>query len=198
MTEEKKATAAPAGPQKTYKRRMRNILIHKPMQREFSLVLIALLMVSTLAVAYVIHSTIREMAFGGYRFGRVSPYEVLSDISYQLVVRVSCVLFITLVIIAFYGVFFLHRVAGPVYRFRQTFLKVNDGEVPPQIHLREGDYFTETATEINRFLSRLKFEKNKNQKIREKILVMAAANSQGPAGSAAQEIKAILEEECPE
>lgn len=194
MTEQKSTTPSTPGAHKVYKRKIRNILIHKPMQREFSLVLIALLMVSTLAVGYVIHSTIREMAFSGYRFGKVSPYDVLSDISYQLVVRVSCVLFITLVVIAFYGVFFLHRVAGPVYRFRQTFLKLNDGEVPPHIHLREGDYFTETAAEINRMLTRLKFEKNKHQKMREKILVLAATNPD----AAAQEIKALMEQECPD
>jgi sensor histidine kinase YesM len=180
---------------KPYRRKMRNILIHKPMQREFSLILIGLLMVSTLAVAYVIHSTIREMAFSGYRYGKISPYEVLSDISYQLVVRVSSVLFVTLVVIAFYGVFFLHRVAGPVYRFRMTFLKINDGEVPHTIHLREGDYFTETAAEINRMIERLKFDKQKKQEIRERVIHILAANPDGAVGNAAKEIKALLEQE---
>ena len=180
---------------KTYRRQARNILIHKPMQREFSLVLIGLLMVSTFAVGYVIHSTIREVAFSGYRFGKISPFEVLSDISYQLVVRVSCILFVTLIIVAIYGVFFLHRVAGPVYRFRQTFLKLNDGEIPTNIHLREGDYFTETATEINRLIQRMKFERDRCKQINEKLNKLMSSNAGESVTNTAKEIKALMEQE---
>lgn len=194
MTEQNlNPTPAPA---RVYRRKMKNILIHKPMQREFSFVLIGLLMVSTLAVGYVIHSTIHDMAFNGYHFGKVSTYDMLSDISYQLVVRVSCILFVTLVIIAFYGVFFLHRVAGPVYRFRQTFLKLNDGEIPRPINLREGDYFTETATEINRLIEKMKFEKNRCQMMKEQIKAILASAPQGAVGSAVQAIKVLLEKEA--
>jgi len=152
------ASAEQAAKPRMYKRRARNILIHRPMQKEFTMVLIALLMVSLLAISFVIHATIREAVFGGgYRFGTVSPAEVLSsDVSYLLIVRVACVIFVTLIIIGMFGVFFLHRVAGPVYRFRQTFLKLNRGEVPPLIKLREGDFFEETAQEINKYLERLK------------------------------------------
>ena len=138
---------------RTYKRHARNILIHKPMQKEFTLVLIGLLMVSLLAISFVIHSTIREAVLGGgYHFGKVSPVEILSDVSYMLIVRVACVLFVTLIIVGLFGVSFLHRVAGPVYRFRQTFAKLNRGENPPPIRLREGDFFEETAQEINKYL----------------------------------------------
>jgi len=162
MSDVTKASAAQPAPHpghRAYKRKARNILIHKPMQKEFSLVLIALLMVSSLAVGFVIHSTIREAVFGtGYRFGKISPAEVFSDVSYLLIMRVSCVLFVTLIIIGFFGVFFLHRVAGPVYRFRQTFLKLNKGEIPPTIRLREGDFFEETAQEINKYLDKVRGE----------------------------------------
>ena len=154
--------ASPTQPsaQRPYKRRMRNILIHKPMQREFSFVLIALLMISSLAIGFVIHSTIHEAVFGGgFRFGKVSPYEILSDVSYLLIMRVACVLFVTLIVIGLFGMFFLHRVAGPVYRFRQTFRKLNKGEIPPKIKLREGDFFEETAEEINIFLGKLEKDK---------------------------------------
>lgn len=190
-----KEVSAAGGPQRVYRRKMKNILIHKPMQREFSLVLIGLLMVSTLAVAYIIHSTIREMAYNGYHFGKVSPYEILSDISYQLVVRVSCVLFVTLVVIAFYGVFFLHRVAGPVYRFRMTFLKINDGEIPHPINLREGDFFGETAAEINRTIERMKFEKAKCKQMKDHIVKILNANPDPSVSSEVQELKKLMDKE---
>lgn len=193
MSEQKAAavTTAPAGRPK-YNRSVRNILIHKPMQREFSLMLIALLMISTFAVGWVIHHTIHDAAFGGegYHFGKVSPYEVLSDVSYQLLIRVSSILFLTLIVIAVFGVFFLHRVAGPVYRFRLTFLKINDGNIPNPIKLREGDFFVETADEINRFLKKMQFETEKQKKVKDKVAALAASGD-----SRIQEIKALLEED---
>ena len=153
MTENPASPVENTARARAYKRRARNILIHKPMQKEFTLVLIGLLMVSLLAISFVIHSTIREAVLGGgYSFGKISPVELLSDISYQLIVRVASVLFVTLIIVGLFGVSFLHRVAGPVYRFRQTFLKLNRGEMPPAIRLREGDFFDETAQEINKYL----------------------------------------------
>ena len=198
MTDPNTSASVSAAPVKNYHRKARNILIHKPMQHEFSFVLIALLMVSTLAIGFVIHSTIREAAFSGYHFGKISAYEVLSEISYQLVVRVSAILFVTLVIVAVYGIFFLHRVAGPVYRFRQSFLKINDGEVPPVIRLREGDYFGETATEINRLITRIAFEKEKAREIKTKLNQLLTATPDNNASAVIKEIKELLQQECQE
>jgi hypothetical protein len=193
MNQENK-TAQAAALSKKYKRSVRNILVHKPMQREFSFVLIALLMISTFAVGWVIHHTIHDAAFGtgGYRFGKVSPAEVLSDVSYQLLVRVSAILILTLVVIAIFGVFFLHRVAGPVYRFRKTLLRLNDGEIPPPVQLREGDFFSETATEVNRLVHRTRFEWGRDKQLKQKLEQILASNPTHPEAKA---LKAILDEE---
>ncbi len=188
-----------AAHRRPYRRRVRNILIHKPMQREFSFILVALLMISILAVAFVIHTTVREVATGGgYQFGKISPYGMLSDLSYKLLFRVSCILFATLIVVGFFGVFFLHRVAGPVYRFRQIFLRLNDGEIPGPITLREGDFFTETAWEINRLIKRLEFEREKSKQVREKLGEMTAAKSQERTEKSAGELKSLVEKEYEE
>lgn len=151
-----------SGGQRVYKRQIKNIVIHRPMQREFSFMLIALFMVASAAVAWVIHQTIRDAAFGGgFYFGKVNPFEILSDVSLKIVFRVTLVLILTLVIIGVYGIMFLHRVAGPVYRFRQTLLRVNRGEIPNEIKLREGDFFHEMAHDINIILRRLKTEQER-------------------------------------
>ncbi len=156
-----------------YKRRVRNILIHKPMQREFTFVMIALLMVSTAAIGFVIHETIREATFGGgFHFGKISPYEILSEVSYLLIVRVSAILFVTLIVIGIFGIFFLHRVAGPVYRFRRVFMRLNNGEIPHLIRLREGDFFSETATEINQLIDKIRTDTEKSKKIKNKLSEM--------------------------
>ena len=140
-----------------YKRQLRSVLIHKPMQREFTLVVISLLIVSSLTIAFVIHFTIRQaMMGGGYRFGKISAYEVMSEVSYDLIARVSLVLFVTIIVIGLFGVFFLHRIAGPVYRFRRVLRRMAQGEIPEPFQIREGDFFVETAEELNRVLQRLR------------------------------------------
>jgi hypothetical protein len=196
MNEENVTAPAGLGPKK-HKRSVRNILVNKPMQREFSFVLIALLMISTFAVGWVIHHTIHDAAFGtnGYRFGKVSPYEVLSDVSYQLLVRVSAILILTLVVIAVFGIFFLHRVAGPVYRFRKTLLRLNDGEIPVPVQLREGDFFSETASEVNRLIKRTKFEWDRDAQIKQKLDQILAAGSSHPSYQEAKNLKTMLDAE---
>lgn len=156
------AQASVATPQRPYKRQVKNLIIHRPMQREFSFMLIALFMVASAAVAWVIHQTIRDAAFGGaFTFGKINPSEILYDVSYSIIIRVTLVLILTLIIIGAYGVVFLHRVAGPVYRFRQTLLKVNRGEMPQDIKLREGDFFHDMAHDINVILRRQRVEKER-------------------------------------
>jgi hypothetical protein len=155
---------------RSYKRQAKNLIIHRPMQREFSFMLIALFMVASAAVAWVIHQTIRDAAFGGaFTFGKVNPSEILYDVSYSIIIRVTLVLILTLIIIGAYGVVFLHRVAGPVYRFRQILLKVNRGEMPQDIKLREGDFFHDMAHDINIILKRLRLEQSKISELKTKI-----------------------------
>ena len=102
-------------------------------------------------------------------------------------------LFITLIVLGAFGIFFLHRIAGPVYRFRQVLRRLNENEVPKPIKLREGDFFTEVVSEFNRYLERIKFERDKSDLIREKIDELMAANPSGGAAQPAQELKAIVE-----
>jgi len=100
----------------------------------------------------------------------VNPSEILYDVSYSLIIRVTLILILTLIIIGIYGVIFLHRVAGPVYRFRQTLLKVNRGEMPPDIKLREGDFFHDMAYDINIILRRFRAEKEKLGELKAKVI----------------------------
>lgn len=181
-----------------YRRRVRNILIHKPMQREFTFVMISLLMVSTLAVGFVIHQTIREAAFGGgFQFGKINPYDILSEVSYQLIMRVSAVLFLTLIVIGIFGIFFLHRVAGPVYRFRQIFMRINDGEFPKFVRLREGDFFSETASEINQLVNKLRFDYERDRTAKQRLAELLQKTKPGePLHGDLVNLKELMEKQA--
>lgn len=176
-----------------YKRSVKNIFIHRPMQREFTLVITALLMISMFAIGFIIHDTIRDAAFGGgFHFGKINPYEVLSEVRYQLILKISSILFATLIIIAFFGVFFLHRVAGPVHRFRQVFLRLNNGHVPASFKIREGDFFMETAYEINEHVLQLNDQEKLYQQAREKLAKLIASQSNAGLSKEMKEIQDLL------
>ena len=164
------------------------------MQREFSFMLIALFMVASAAVAWVIHQTIHDAAFGGgLSFGKVNPVEVLSDVSYSIIIRVTLVLILTLMIVGIYGVLFLHRVAGPVFRFRQTLLKVNRGELPHDIKLREGDFFHDMAHDINIILRRLRGEQEKISELKGKLSDIQRTAISEDIRRKADDMKAVLD-----
>ena len=152
-----------------YKRKVKNFIIHRPMQREFSFMLILLFMVASATCAYFIHQTIYDAAFGSHslQFVKINPLQILSDVSYAVIIRVTLVLIVTLLIIGGYGIVFLHRVAGPIHRLRQTLLKMNRGETVTEVKLREGDFFHELAHDVNTLIKhsqagRAKVEEIKN------------------------------------
>jgi len=181
-------------PQRPYKRQVKSLIIHRPMQREFSFMLIALFMVASAAVAWVIHQTIRDAAFGGtFTFGKINPSEILYDVSYSIIIRVTLILILTLIIVGAYGVVFLHRVAGPVYRFRQTLLKVNRGEMPQDIKLREGDFFHDMAHDINVVLRRLRAEQEKLSELKSRINDFQKSAPSEEVRQKAEEIKVVLD-----
>jgi hypothetical protein len=177
-----------------YKRQAKNLIIHRPMQREFSFMLIALFMVASAAVAWVIHQTIRDAAFGGaFTFGKINPSEILYDVSYSIIIRVTLVLILTLIIIGAYGVVFLHRVAGPVHRFRQTLLRVNRGEMPQDVKLREGDFFHDMAHDINIILKRLRSEQDKISELKIKLSDFQKSTLPEDVRQKAEDMKATLD-----
>lgn len=179
--------------ERTYKRRLRSVLIHKPIQREFTLVVMSLLIISALSIGLVIHSTIRQaMMGGGYRFGTISAYEVMSDISYDLIVRVSLILFVTILVIAFFGIFFLHRIAGPIYRFRGVLHRISQGEIPEDVRLRENDFFVETAADLNHVLGILRDRRRKIENLKGRV-EEAVQKPPSLAGSLFAEIKKTLD-----
>ena len=166
------------------------------MQREFVFVVISLLFVSSFGIGFVIHHTLHDAAYSGaLQFGTVSPYEILSQASYHLMVRVILILFATLFVLTFFGIFFLHRIAGPVYRFHHVLLRINDGEIPAPIHLREGDFFIEMASEINRLVKRLQFERNRNDLVRQKMDQVLAGKPGGDVAKSCTELKSLLNRE---
>jgi len=63
---------------------------------------------------------------------------------------------IIIVIIAVIGLFYSHRIAGPIYRIRMDIEKVLAGEKDIRIVLRKKDSLKEIADSINQLIERLR------------------------------------------
>ena len=62
---------------------------------------------------------------------------------------------VTLLVIVVHSVFFVHRVAGPMYRFRMIFQAIAEGRWVLRAKLRRHDYLHTDADELNDMLSSL-------------------------------------------
>lgn len=151
-------------PQFQHKRQFKTLLIDPQMQKEYTLLLVVLIIVSTVVMSFIVNWTIRESMEGGYRLGKLSPYEVMSSINYLLTVRITIALLITIFIAGFLSIKFLHRVGGPMYRFRITLKQISNGQIPQDINLRRNDFYKDIADEINRVIALLKGKHETAQK----------------------------------
>lgn len=139
------------------KRSIQNVLINRPLQREFTLVLLGIMMTAAFAIGIVINFTLGSLTENApTTISRLTLERMIFDVNSQLVVSSILIIFIAVIATGFFGVFFLHRVAGPVYRFRQVLKKMGSGEIPADIRLRKRDFFKETADELNRVIQLLR------------------------------------------
>lgn len=148
------------------KRSLQNILINRPLQREFTLVMLAIMMTAAFVVGMTINFTLGRLTEDVPSVISKTAFErMIFDVNSQLVVSSILIIFIAVVITGLFGVFFLHRVAGPVYRFKQVLSRVVSGEIPNEVRLRRRDFFKETAEELNRVIQLVKEFDNTSQKI---------------------------------
>lgn len=148
------------------KRSIQSVLINRPLQREFTLVMLAIMMSAAFAVGMVINFTLGNLTENApTTISRLTLERMVFDANSQLVVSSILIIFIAVIATGFFGVFFLHRVAGPVYRFRQVLKKMGSGEIPGNVQLRKKDFFKETADELNRVIQLLREFDHTSQKI---------------------------------
>ena len=62
--------------------------------------------------------------------------------------------FLVFPIVAYDCIRFSNRIAGPIWRVRQTIRDINDGEPVRMITLRKDDYCNELADEVNRLVEK--------------------------------------------
>jgi methyl-accepting chemotaxis protein len=64
-------------------------------------------------------------------------------------------LIVTFLVLLLHSMYFMHRIAGPLYRFSTLFQSIGTGRLHQRARLRKHDYLHEEAQAFNRMLDRL-------------------------------------------
>lgn len=67
-------------------------------------------------------------------------------------------LIVTFLVLLLHSIYFMHRIAGPLYRFTALFQTIGAGNLHQRAHLREHDYLHREARDFNTMLDRLEQE----------------------------------------
>ncbi len=184
-------------PKYQHKRSVKTLLIDPQMQKEYTFLMVIILFISAIVISVLVNWTIRDtMMSGPYRLGKISPYEVMSSINYLITVRVTIALLVTIVVSAFLSIKFLHRVGGPIYRFRVTLKQIAKGQIPSNIKLRTNDFYKDIADEINKVLELMRSKKEKKDQIVLEIQKLPLGQLPPETSQSMKQLLDKLKQEC--
>ena len=139
--------------QEKYSYRRRNIFIDKDFQSKFVLKFCALVAAGAgllIVVLYVLGQQSMSVAFVQARVKVMTTADFLLPFMLQTVLVVMGVVSIATIAVT---LFVSHKIAGPLYRFRQTFRELSDGNFSRQVYLRKGDQLVEVAGDFNHMIT---------------------------------------------
>ncbi len=143
--------------------RRRKYLINKPLQFVYSGITVYLLLIGIMVVGmatyYITLDTILSQLEA--QGGMTQAYEMVKNINILLMKRIS-ILFIVVMVFAFIlAVYYLHRIAGPVFRIEKTLNEIAEGKKVDLVRLRKKDFFKSLADALNRVIGIIQKEGNK-------------------------------------
>ncbi len=141
--------------------RRKTYLINPPFQLKFSMLVTFLVFLSSLIYPWAIFDLMNETI---QIFAKVAPS--FAPILEQR--KKTLWIILTMWEVGFLGmifaitIFFSHKVAGPLYRLKVYLIELKKGKSHQEITLREGDYFKEIITEVQKTFEYLSAEYNKD------------------------------------
>jgi methyl-accepting chemotaxis protein len=99
-----------------------------------------------------------------------------------------------MIAVCVHALFFSHRMAGPMYRFRQIFKALTAGKVPGQQRLRKGDYLQAEMALINEMLSSLQSKISQIQETQKAVAASIAGIVQRSHALPDRELGLLVEE----
>lgn len=147
------------------RRRTLGLKIVNNAQRYFVIFEFILLMLTMLYLLYLVFGTINGVISNVHLDQTTDLGSVFDEINFLILVRVAILFVVVFLINIILGLFFLHRLVGPLVRIRNIMSQIADGNIPSRdIVLRKGDYPTDLAEELSRVIQVIRDLKNKSEK----------------------------------
>ncbi|MBI4000084.1 MAG: hypothetical protein HY351_05655 [Candidatus Omnitrophica bacterium] len=126
-------------------------------ERYFSLFEFVLLMVAMLYLLYLIFGTVKEVSGALTEAEQIGLAPVFDRINFLLLVRVSILFGVVFMVNFILGLFFLHRLTGPLVRIKNVLNQISSGTVPnTEVTLRKGDFPIDLAATLSHALSQIR------------------------------------------
>jgi methyl-accepting chemotaxis protein len=131
----------------------RNYYIDKDFQNKFVMKfcgLVALGAVVTMALLYLMAREATTVSIVHSRITVRTPADFLLPLMVQTVIIVTVIVSLAAAAVT---LFVSHKIAGPLFRFKQTFRELSLGNFSNQVRLRKGDQLLELASEFNHMIA---------------------------------------------
>ena len=150
---------APVPQPKAFQRR--TIFIKKNLQLRYMLLIVLSVLCGLTIMTLELTATLNEL-FDTYPVLVQPLYDAFLPIAAQFFYKIAIYILFVIIISAILS----HKMAGPIYRFEQTFRQVAKGDFSQRVRLRKGDQFKEMQDEFNKMMDRVQAEVEKNKNIK--------------------------------
>lgn len=131
----------------------RTIFIKKNLQLRYMLLIVLSVLCGLAIMTFELVATLNEL-FDAYPVLVQPLYDQFGPIAAQFFYKIAIYVLFVIIISAVLS----HKMAGPIYRFEQTFRQVAKGDFSQRVHLRKGDQFIEMQDEFNKMMDRVQAE----------------------------------------
>ena len=135
------------------KYRRRNVYIDKDFQTRFILKFCALVAagaVLTIGLLYLLSMQSTTVSFVQARVKVMSTADFLLPVMAQTVLIVTVLVSVVSIAVT---LIVSHKIAGPLFRFKQTLKELSSGNFSNQVRLRKGDQLIEVADDFNQMIT---------------------------------------------
>ncbi len=126
-------------------------------ERYFIMLEFLLLMMTMIYLLYLIFGTVNGVERQISGTIPVNWPAIFEKINFLLLVRVSILFVVAFLIHFMLGLFYLHRLTGPLVRIRSVLTQLANGAIPnTDVILRKGDFPTDVAKALTQALTRIR------------------------------------------
>jgi ABC-type multidrug transport system fused ATPase/permease subunit len=127
-------------------------------QRTFIFLQFMLLVFTFVYLLYLIYGTIESVTAGLEGSEGLAVQVAIDQISDLLLVRAAILFGVVFVVNVLLGLFFLHRLTGPLVRIKAVCNQIAEGNVPERaVNLRKGDFPTDVTEALSKALIQIRF-----------------------------------------